>query len=83
MNWIWGEKKEDPTKVEFSAKNRAEDIINRKVRIHLELDMEYPYTFDIVQTIKEINANFSLPVGVDIKDVHLTHIELLGGTDVR
>jgi hypothetical protein len=45
--------------------------------------MEYPYTFDIVQTIKEINANFSLPVGVDIKDVHLTHIELLGGTDVR
>jgi len=83
MNWIWGEKKEEPTKVEFTAKNRAEDIINRTVRIHLDLEMEYPYTFDIVQTIKEINADFSMPVGVDIKDVHLTSIELLGGTDVR
>ena len=83
MNWIWGEKKEEPTKVEFSAKNRAEDIINRKVRIHLDLDMEYPYTFDIVQTIKEITADFSMPVGVDIKSVNLTSIELLGGSDVR
>ena len=82
MSWIWGEKKLEPTKVEFTAKSRAEDIINRKVRIHLDLDMTYPYTFDIVQTMKEINASFSLPVGVDISEVHLTHIELLGGSDV-
>ena len=82
MNWIWGEKKEDPTKVEFSAKNRAEDIINRTVRISLVLEMEYPYTFDIVQTIKEIKADFSMPVGIDITSVNLTDIELLGGTDV-
>ena len=59
------------------------DIINRKVRIHLELDMEYPYTFDIVQTIKEITADFSMPFGVDIKDVHLTSIQLLGWSDVK
>jgi|19_taG_2_1085344.scaffolds.fasta_scaffold331753_1 hypothetical protein len=83
MNWIWGEKKEEPTKVEFTAKSRAEDIINRTVRIHLDLELNYPYTFDIVQTIKEINADFSLPVGVDIKSVNLTSIELLGGSDVR
>ena len=83
MSWIWGEKKQEPTKVEFTAKSRAEDIINRKVRIHLDLDMTYPYTFDIVETIKEINASFSMPVGVDITEVHLTHIELLGGSDVE
>ena len=82
MNWIWGEKKVESTKVEFSAKNRAEDIINRTVRISLVLEMEYPYTFDIVQTIKEIKADFSMPVGIDITSVNLTDIELLGGTDV-
>ena len=77
MSWIWGEKKEEPTKVDFIAKSRAEDIINRRVRIHLDLDMTYPYTFDIVQTIKDINVSFNMPIGIDISQVLLTHIELL------
>ena len=83
MSWIWGEKKAGPTKLGFEAKTRAEDMINRKVRIHLDLDMEYPYTFDIVDTMKQISPTFSMPIGVDIKQVLLTHIELLGGTDVE
>ena len=77
MSWIWGEKKEEPTKVDFIAKSRAEDIINRRVRIHLDLDMTYPYTFDIVQTMKDINVSFNMPIGIDITQVLLTHIELL------
>ena len=76
MSWMWGEKKaEDKVKLDFTAKNRRRDLIKRTVKIHLELQMEYPQKLDI--------TSFDLPMGIDLKDAHISHIEVLGDPDAK
>jgi len=82
MSWIWGEKKsEEKVKMDFTAKNRRRDLINRTVKIHLELQMEYPQKLDIIQGIRDTKTSFDLPMGIDLKDAHISHIEVLGEPD--
>ena len=84
MSWIWGEKKsQENTKMEFTASNRRKDTLHRTVKIHLELEVEYPEKSDIVQGLRATKVTFDLPVGVKVKDTHLTHIELLGYSDAE
>ena len=80
MNWIWGEKKkgQERTQMDFTAKNRRRDLVNRTVRVHIELEMEYPTKIDIVQAIRDTKTTFDLPMGIEMKDAHLAHIEILG-----
>ena len=79
MSWLWNDKKQqEKTKLEFSAKNRRRDVITRTVRVHLELQMEYPDSMDIVQAIRETKTSFDLPMGIEMKDAHLAHVEILG-----
>ena len=84
MSWIWGEKKsEDRVKMDFTAKNRRRDLIKRTVKIHLELQMEYPQKLDIIQGIRDTKTSFDLPMGIDLKDAHISHIEVLGDPDAK
>ena len=82
MSWIWGEKKsEDRVKMDFTAKNRRRDLITRTVKVHLELEMEYPQKLDIIQGIRETKTSFELPLGIALKEAHIAHIEILGDPD--
>ena len=85
MNWIWGEKKkgQERTKMDFTAKNRRRDLITRTIKVHLELQMEYPDKMDIVQSIRDTKTSFDLPMGIELKDAHLAHIEILGDEDAK
>jgi len=83
MSWIWGEKKkQEKTKLDFTAKNRRRDLVERTVKVHLELQMEYPGKMDIIQAIRDTKTSFDLPLGIELKDAHLAHIEIMGKADV-
>jgi hypothetical protein len=78
MSWLWGEKKDqEKVKLDFTAKNRRRDLVTNVVKVHLELEMEYPETVNIVQSIRDTKTNFDLPMGIELKDAHLVHIEIL------
>tara|TARA_R110000737_G_C14302428_1_gene436259 strand:- start:208 stop:462 length:255 start_codon:yes stop_codon:yes gene_type:complete len=84
MSWIWGEKKpKENVKMDFAATTRRKETIDRTVKLHLELEVEYPERADIVQSLRATKISFDLPVGLKIKDTHLTHIELLGYSDAE
>ena len=79
MSWLWKDKKQqEKTKLDFSAKNRRKGVITRNIKLHLELQMEYPDSMDIVQAIRDIKTSFDLPMGIEMKDAHLAHVEILG-----
>ena len=79
MSWVWGNKdKEQKTQMDFVAKNRRRDLIKRTLVVHLELEMEYPSAEDIIQAIRDTRTTFDLPMGVELKDAHIAHIEVLG-----
>jgi len=79
MTWIWGEKrKQEKTKLDFVAKNRRRDLLNRTIKVHLELQLEYPGKMDIVQAIRDTKTSFDLPPGIEMTDAHLVHVEILG-----
>ena len=80
MKWF---NKQEKTKLEFTAKNRRRDLIKRTIKVHLELEMEYPESLDIVQAIRDTKTSFDMPLGIDMKDAHLAHIEILGDPDAR
>ena len=82
MSWIWGEKKnQEKTRLDFSAKNRRRDLTEKTIKVHLELLMEYPNNMDIVQAIRDTKTSFDLPMGIELKDAHLSHIEIIGKSD--
>ena len=81
MNWLWGDKKQDKVPLDFTAKNRRRDLIQRTIKVHLELQMEYPEKMDIIQSIRDTKTSFDLPMGIELKDAHLAHIEILGDSD--
>jgi len=84
MNWIWGEKKDGEQEripLNFSAKNRRRDLTTKVIKVHLELEMEYPQKMDIVQAIRDTKTSFDLPMGIELKDAHLSHIEILSSSD--
>ena len=84
MSWIWGEKKgQEKTKLDFTAKNRRRDLINGTVKVHLELQMEYPEKMDIVQAIRDTKTSFDLPMGIELKDAHLARIEIMGDSNAE
>tara|TARA_R110000824_G_scaffold101220_1_gene240471 strand:- start:243 stop:497 length:255 start_codon:yes stop_codon:yes gene_type:complete len=84
MSWIWGEKKsQEKVKMNFTAKNRRKDIINRTIKVHLELEMEYPAKVDIIQGLRDTKTSFDLPMGIEMKDAHMAHIEILGDPNVE
>ena len=79
MNWIWGEKKtQEKTKLDYTAKNRRRDLISRTIKVHLELQLEYPDSLDIIQGIRNTKTAFDLPPGIEMLDAHLAHVEILG-----
>lgn len=79
-NWF---SKQEKTKLDFTAKNRRRDLINRTLKVHLELEMEYPERVDIVQAIRDTKTSFDLPPGIEMKDAHLAFVEILGDPDAK
>lgn len=79
MSWLWGEKKlKEKIKLGFTAENNRGDLVNRTIKVHLELDMEYPKNIDIIQAIVDTETSFNLPTGIELKGANIAHIEILG-----
>ena len=72
---------EERDKFRHLLKNRRRDLINRTIRVHIELEMEYPTKIVIIQAIRDTKTTFDLPMGIEMKDAHLAHIEILGDPD--
>ena len=79
MGWIWNSHKKPQvkSKLNFDAKNRRENQNKGKIRVTLELDMDYPMSCDIGQAIRDTKVTFALPVGIEINDAHLARVEIL------
>lgn len=79
MKWLWGAKREEQesTPLAFETKSRRRDVVRQIVRVHLDLDIEYPPTTNVVQALRETKANFELPPGVDMKAAHISRVEIL------
>lgn len=78
MNWIWGEKKgQEKVKLNFEAKNRRHGVVRKVVKVHLELELEYPESIDIAQALKDTKTSFELPMSIEMIDAHLSRVEIL------
>jgi hypothetical protein len=79
MGWIWNshKKPQAKSKLNFDAKNRRKNQISGKLRVTLELDMDYPGSSDIAQAIRDTKLSFELPTGIEIRDAHLARVEIL------
>ena len=77
LGWVWGEKEQAPQKMSFEGRQRAKDEIKQKVRLTLELDVAFPNHLDIVTSLINSHLTFDVPLGVNVMDVTLTHLDLL------
>ena len=78
MSWLWKDKGQGKTQLKFSTKNKPGNLVHNKIKVTLELDMEYPEDADIVEVIRNIQTSFDLPMGVEMHDALLSHIEIQG-----
>jgi hypothetical protein len=77
MGWIWGSKTSSPQPISFTARQREGDECKQKVRMALELEVDYPQSIDIVDSLINTHITFDVPMGVNIADVKLTNLDLL------
>jgi hypothetical protein len=78
MKWIWGEKKEKSS-LNFAAETDENSVIRTKVKVHYELDMEYPAKENIAQVLRDVQYDMKLPAGVTLHDGDILHIEVYKG----
>lgn len=78
MKWLWGDKKQEKTPVDFSSQTRKGVRVRERVRVHLELDVEAPQSMNVIQALRDTKVNFDLPPGVTLKAARYAHIEMLG-----
>jgi len=83
MSWLWGEKKkQEDIPMEYDSNTREENIIHRTLKVHLEIQMEYPSNKDVIKILRDLNPSFSLPPGTAINDMKMSHVEILGDPNV-
>ena len=79
MDWIWGEKdlRKVRKKIPHSETSRDLEVMSNTVNLHLELVIKSPLDKDVIDTIKQMQVEFTLPYGTSVDSTHLTHVELL------
>jgi len=77
LGWVWGAKTTSPQSISFTARQRASDECKQKVRMALELEVDYPQSIDIVESLINTHITFDVPMGINIADVKLTNLDLL------
>ena len=75
LNWIWGEKKQKPTKVNFTSETREVNKIKRTAHITLEIQFEYPEDLDIVDVVRQMHAKYSCAPRTQVLDVNMLRVE--------
>ena len=76
MSWIWGDKKQEPIHMKFTAKTKAANTEEKTLIVKLELKMDVPEGLDLVKALRDASVNVEFPKGVDLHDVHLAHVEI-------
>ena len=82
MSWLWKDKPQEKTKIEFTTTHGRHNKQRSQVRVTLELDMEYPVTLDVADVIRSVRANFDLPQSIEILTADIAHIEIMDESDV-
>jgi len=76
FKWIWGEKSTNyPLK--FETKPKEITYVNKKIKIHMELNLDVPNYTEVIEVMKESKMNFELPFQSQLKGVSISHIEVL------
>lgn len=70
---IWGEKTQ-VTPVDFCVKTEAP--IEKKVELKLELELNHPENYMIMEEILKLKCKFEAPYGIEIKSVNITHVDI-------
>lgn len=76
FKWIWGEKN-TKHELKFQSKPKEINYINKRVKIHMELNIDIPDYVDVVEVMKESKMSFELPFQSNLKGVSISHIEVL------
>jgi hypothetical protein len=76
FKWLWGEHKKK-TPIEFTSEPLKNNSTERHVRVHLDLALDVSNNVDLVNSIMTMKMNFHMPEGTCMKNLHLSHIEIL------
>jgi len=76
MSWMWGDKKQEPFPMKFTAKTRAANTEDKTLVVKLELKMAVPEGMDLIKALRDASVNVEFPKGIDLRDVHLAHVEI-------
>tara|TARA_R100001377_G_C3153599_1_gene97189 strand:- start:93 stop:332 length:240 start_codon:yes stop_codon:yes gene_type:complete len=76
MKWVWGEKKQEKSALNFASETDERSVIRTKIKVHYELDIEYPAKENIGQVLRDIKYEMKLPSGVTIHDGSILHVEV-------
>ena len=76
MKWLWGEKKQEITPMNIDSKEYPNAIIRQKVKVHHELDIEYPRGENIAQVLRDIQYDLKLPPAVKVHGGDITYVEV-------
>lgn len=77
IGWIWKERK-NKTPMKFKNKISVNGTEHSVVRVNIEFIVNHPPSLNIVEVIKNIDATFDLPQGVQIEEANIVDIELRG-----
>jgi hypothetical protein len=76
FKWIWGEKNQTyPLK--FEAKPKEVTYTNKRIKLHMELNLNVPESVEVIEVMKDSKMNFELPFQSQLKNVSISHIEIL------
>jgi hypothetical protein len=79
MGWLWGNKAKDINKeLDLTLEPQRDDLLYEKVVIHLETKVGYPIGTNLVDNLVKMSVNLKTNPDLDIKNIKLKKVELLG-----
>ena len=82
MSWLWKDKPQEKTSIEITTNHNRGNMMRKNIKVHLDINMEFPIDMDPIQAIRSVKANFDLPKNIDILTADISHVEILGDSDV-
>lgn len=79
MGWLWGNKAKDINEeLDLTLEPQRDDLLYEKVVIHLETKVGYPIGTNLVDSLVKMSVNLKTNPDLDIKNIKLKKVELLG-----
>ena len=79
MNWF--KRKNKKIKMEFTTNHVSETVQRKLLRVHLDVNFEYPKDVEVVEALEKVNTTFHMPEGMQILTADIVNVEILGDSD--